>query len=118
MIWQHHSRLRWFCTDIQPLTIEVKAFKRGGAAWRVKSDAGTFFQGKADHPMTAMTIGIKHAEEIAKRYAKPAKDLTKSEITQQFCEDNGLEYKDIKMPNDINPEDITGFPDSPSTSDH
>jgi len=117
MIWQHHSRLRWFCTDISPLTIEVKAFKKGGAAWRVKSDAGTFFQGKCDHPMDAMQVGTKHAEEIAKRYQAPAKEMTKSEIAKEFAEKNGIEYKDIKMP-DIEAEDITVLPGEPSTTDH
>ena len=117
MIWQHHSRLRWFCTDISPLTIEVKAFKKGGAAWRVKSDAGTFFQGKCDHPMDAMQVGTKHAEEIAKRYQAPAKEMTKSEIAKEFAEKNDLEYKDIKI-SEVNPEDITGFVESPSKIDN
>jgi len=105
MIWQHHSRLRWFCTDISPLTIEVKAFKKGGAAWRVKSDAGTFFQGKCDHPMDAMQVGTKHALEIAKRYETPVEIKSNMEIS------------DLEISPGIN-EDVTVLPGEPSTTDH
>ena len=124
MIWKHRDRMHWFSTDISPLIIEVKVLKTH-TLWRVKSKAGTFFQGKADHPMDAMSIGTRHAQEVAKRYVEPAKDLTKSEITRQFAEDNGLEVQEIKISNDIKPEDFRGLPEDvtvlpgePSSSDH
>jgi len=112
MMWQHKAKLWWFSTDISPLTIEVRVIKTG-SAWRVKSDAGVFFQGKADHPLEAMKVGEKHALEVAKRYQTPAKDLTKSEITKQFAEQNNMEYKDLTMS-----EDVTVVPGEPSSSNH
>jgi len=108
MMWQHKSRMHWFSTDISPLTIEVKVLKVG-CAWRVKSDAGTFFQGKAEHPIEAMKVGEKHALEIAKRYETPAKALTSKELV--------AEENNIPMNSGIT-EDVTVLPGEPSSSNH
>jgi hypothetical protein len=67
MIWHHHSTMRWFSDSIQPLTIEIRAFKGGGAAWRIMSGTYLYAQDKANHPMDAISIASERAREIADR---------------------------------------------------
>lgn len=93
MVWTLVSKCYWRTTDLKPFTIETRVvFSKNFSAWRILSEDGTVIaKGKTDMVWQAMKVAVAYANSIL------IQPKTKSEAIKKWCEEKGIDYKDLPM---------------------